>query len=316
MINSPTPPDDSLVLLLLCSTLAASETAPSPLSPREWFLLQDRLPQAGLGGPAALLEADPDALSSTVRLPKAFAERLKALLGRKEAVLAELTELGRLGIWPLTSADAAYPTAALERMGNRMPQVLFGVGDASRLRSSGVAIVGSRNVDAAGSAYAERLGQLCAGAGLTVISGGARGVDLQAMEGALRAGGGVLAVLADRLVTAAARLDPEYAAQLTLLACVHPRLGFSRGIAMQRNRVIHALGRYALVVASAEYGGTWNGSLENLAHRWSPVFVRAGADVPVGNRELLRRGARPLPEALPGTPAELMRSLDEAGRPG
>jgi len=311
----PIPSGESLAVLLLCSTLAADAMEHSPLSPREWFQLREKLGRAGRTDPAALLNTDLDALGKELKYPAAFAGRLKNLLGRRAEALNEMAELQALGIWALTSVDPGYPAAAMRRLGDRMPQVLFGCGDSSRLQSEGAGIVGSRDVDAAGAAYAERLGHLCAGAGLTVISGGARGVDLQAMNGALQAGGGVLGVLADRLVTAVARRDPEHTEQLTLLACVHPRLGFSRGVAMQRNRVIHALGRCALVVASAEYGGTWNGTLENLSHGWSPVFVRAGSGVPAGNRKLLRRGARPLPEVLPDSPAVLTQFLEEASQP-
>lgn len=308
----PTPSEASLAVLLLCSTVAASGTSYAPLSSREWFLLSERLEHAERYHLAELLVTDLDALCRVLKYPVTFADRLKKLLGRRQAALNELSELNEQGIWAVTSVDPAYPTSALERLGHHMPQVLFGVGDPSRLQREGVAIVGSRDVDPAGAAYAERLGQLCAAAKLTVISGGARGVDLQAMEGALQTGGSVLGVVADRLMTAAARRDPAHSDQLTLLACVHPRRGFSRGVAMQRNRVIHALGRHALVVASAVYGGTWTGSLENLSHRWSPVLVRAGASVPVGNQELLRRGAHPLPEVPPSTPEELMRCLKAA----
>jgi predicted Rossmann fold nucleotide-binding protein DprA/Smf involved in DNA uptake len=132
------------------------------------------------------------------------------------------------------------------------------------------------------------------------------------MNGALEAGGAVLGVLADRLDSAAARRVPEHTDRLTLITCVHPAVGFSRGVALQRNRVIHALGRYALVVASTEGGGTWSGSLENLERGWSPVLVRSGAEVPAGNRELLRRGAYPLPERAPGSAAELIDYLHAA----
>jgi predicted Rossmann fold nucleotide-binding protein DprA/Smf involved in DNA uptake len=312
MIEPIRPSDDSLALILLCSTVAAPKASQPLFSSHEWGTLQRQLAPGGVKTPAELFTADLNALGRDLRLPQAVIDRLKTRLEPRAAALEELAGLAERGIWVLTRVDPGYPSAALERLGSRMPQVLFGAGDAGRLRSEGLAIVGSRDVDPAGAAYADRLGHLCAEVGLTVISGGARGVDLCAMNAALEAGGPVLGVLADRLDSAVARRPPEHEDRLTLITCVHPAVGFSRGVALQRNRVIHALGRYTLVVASAEGGGTWSGSLENLERGWSPVLVRSGAEVPAGNRELLRRGAYPLPEHAPGSPAELIDCLHAA----
>ena len=41
-------------------------------------------------------------------------------------------------------------------------------------------------------------------------------------------------------------------------------------------------------------GGTWNGTLENLRHGWSPVFVHA--DGSEGASALIARGAEPVRE--------------------
>lgn len=313
-MNSITPPSDlSLVLILLCSTVAAPKAEHAPLSTPEWSRLWERLSRGGVSSPADLLNLDVSALGRDLGLPAETVERLQSRLAPREAALAELAELAEIGIWVLTSVDPAYPRAALGRLRGRMPQVLFGAGDPARLHQEGVAIVGSRAVDADGAAYAERLGQLSAEAGLSVISGGAKGVDLSAMNGALHAGGSVVGVLAERLDTAVARRPAEYEDRLTYISCVHPRVGFSRAVALGRNRVIHALGRASLVVASADGGGTWSGSLETMTSGWSPVLVRSGPEMPIGNRELLKRGAHPLPESAPSSAAEFLECLRAAG---
>ena len=80
--------------------------------------------------------------------------------------------------------------------------------------------------------------------------------------------------------------------QLVLLTPYAPTAGCSVGGAMGRNKVIYGLSDYAVVVSSDfQTGGTWAGAVEALKAGWCPVFARDGAEVPKGNRELLKLGA-------------------------
>jgi predicted Rossmann fold nucleotide-binding protein DprA/Smf involved in DNA uptake len=77
-----------------------------------------------------------------------------------------------------------------------------------------------------------------------------------------------------------------------------PTAGFSVGAAMGRNKIIYGLADFAVVIQSDyQTGGTWAGAVEALKAGWCPVFVRETADIPKGNRELLKLGAASLPEA-------------------
>jgi len=77
---------------------------------------------------------------------------------------------------------------------------------------------------------------------------------------------------------------------------------------MARNKLIYALSDAAVIAASAVgTGGSWAGAVEALDAGWVPVFVRAGEDVPEGNRQLLGRGALPLPSDP--LPAPLLPAL-------
>ena len=61
--------------------------------------------------------------------------------------------------------------------------------------------------------------------------------------------------------------------------------------------MIYGLAEFGVVVSSDfQTGGTWAGAVEALKAGWCPVFVREGANVPKGNRELLKLGAVALPE--------------------
>ena len=208
----------------------------------------------------------------------------------------------------MTRADPLYPSRLKERLKGHAPPVIFGAGPPETLNHRGIAIVGSRDVDATGSAFASELGRLCARSRVSVFSGGARGVDKLAVDGALEQGGQALAVLADSLQDSLRRKelrDAVLSGRLTLISASSPAARFTVAAAMGRNKVIYALSSAAVVVSSAfDTGGTWAGAIENLRAGWVPLFVRDGQDVPEGNRELIKRGGRPI------SPEELESSLD------
>src|SRR5262249_43469443 len=136
---------------------------------------------------------------------------------------------------------------------------------------------------------------------LAVVSGGARGSDRLAMEGALEAGGVALGALADSLEATIRKADVRDFIQdgrLVMVTMYAPNAGFSVGAAMGRNKVIYGLSDFAVIVSSdLQTGGTWAGATEALKAGWCPVFVRDGANLPKGNAALIKLGAVPLPEA-------------------
>jgi len=90
--------------------------------------------------------------------------------------------------------DAGYP--ALLRLIPDPPVVLWTVGDLTGAAAApAAAIVGSRAASPAGLEVARRLASDLAEAGLTIVSGMARGVDAAAHRGSLDAGGKTIAVL-------------------------------------------------------------------------------------------------------------------------
>jgi predicted Rossmann fold nucleotide-binding protein DprA/Smf involved in DNA uptake len=309
---------DAQVILLLCSSLGLPRNDPQalPLAIDEWNDLERRIMQSDVKTPGALLEPGSHA---SLGVSAALGERLQQLLGRGGQLAIELERLASLGIWVVTRAGSSYPERLRLTLGDKAPPVFFGAGDESLLSREGVAIVGSRDVDEAGSEFALLAGQKCAAAGLTVISGAAKGVDRQSMTGALEAGGTTVGVLADSLEAAIANRETRQlvmGGRVTLITQVHPRAGFTVGLAMQRNKVIYALARYVLVVASAkESGGTWAGAVANLRAGWVPLFVRAGDNVPEGNAALMRMGGIELPETSLAGIDDLKDWLEEHTQP-
>jgi len=87
-----------------------------------------------------------------------------------------------------------YPEE-LQESGN-VPPAVFVKGSAECLYQPTVAIVGTRSASTYGKACAHKFAQALVKAGVTVVSGGALGIDAAAHKGALEGGGKTVAVLA------------------------------------------------------------------------------------------------------------------------
>ena len=102
-----------------------------------------------------------------------------------------------LGLTTITLMDAEYPSNL--RQVADPPPVLFVRGQLRPQDSHAIALVGTRRATAYGSAAAERLARDLAAAGVTVVSGLAKGVDTVAHRAVVEAGGRTIAVLGNGL---------------------------------------------------------------------------------------------------------------------
>src|SRR5205085_5447256 len=177
------------------------------------------------------------------------------------------------------------------------PPLLYGVGDQAGLQDGGLAIVGSRDAGEEDLQFARDVAAACSGQKLTVISGAAKGIDSEAMMASLDRGGKAIGVLAEGLGRASIASQYHEAlveGRLTLVSSFEPESRWFAFKAMDRNKLIYALGDAALVVCSLDdKGGTWSGASEALKQDRVPIWVKTTGTVPPGNRKLLRAGARP-----------------------
>jgi predicted Rossmann fold nucleotide-binding protein DprA/Smf involved in DNA uptake len=283
---------------LACSALALDgDRSLKPLTSTEWHNVSLALRASDLDRPQELLGLSPEEMRSTLGVDAALAQRLSALLSRGGQLAFELERLASRGVWVLTRADEGYPALLKQRLKGQTPPVLFGAGPPTSLMLPAIAVVGSRDVDDAGLAWAHAFGRRCAEEGVAVVSGAARGVDITAMTGALSHGGIAVGVTVDPLERLIRRREMRASISdelLTLVTPFHPSARWHAGNAMRRNRLIYAMSRAAVVVASSvEKGGTRSGALENLQASWVPLHVRD--DGTPGNRRLISEGGHPLP---------------------
>ncbi|HOH08842.1 MAG TPA: DNA-processing protein DprA [bacterium] len=295
-------------ILLLTSPLHLGRSGQQAaiLTPGEYKKLARFLRQEGLQ-PADLLTEELHALSDKLE-SIVNPERLQSLLGRGFQLSQAVEHWQSRAIWVLSRADAEYPKVLKVRLKEDSPAVLYGCGNKNLLDSGGLAVVGSRHVDDSLIEYTENIGRLAARSSLTIISGGARGIDQAAMRGALENGGRVIGVLADSLKRAALnRENRSYLMEerLVLISPYDPAAGFHVGTAMQRNKLIYAFADAALVVSSDfQKGGTWTGAIEQLEKlHLTTLYVRSGSDTGQGLNALRQKGALPWPEPI--TPEEL-----------
>jgi len=282
--------------------LIALNAAPEISRPATYRLAQELDRWSG-GGP-------PDRLAAEAGVPRAqMRKALAALETAAETAAREIAAAERLGGRLVTLADEGYPPALSQLA--PPPPVLYLRGLRGELPAGpAVAIVGSRRADAYGREAAELFARSLAAAGVTVVSGFARGIDAAAHRGALAAGGPTVAVLGCGLgmdypkghgglgdeIAARGALVTEFPCGLLPRAWHFPL----------RNRSIAALAAGTLVVQAALRSGsliTARHALDLGRDVWA-VPGRIFDESSLGANALIREGAQ-----LAQHPSDLLEVL-------
>jgi DNA processing protein len=158
----------------------------------------------------------------------------------------------------ISITDPRYP--ALLKEIYDPPPILFARGRLELLQTFMLGVVGTRRPSAYGMAAAERLSADLAQAGLTIVSGMARGIDTSAHKSALAIGGNTIAVFGcgiDVLYPEENRKLQCEIAEKGLLLSDFPMgtPGYPQNFPM-RNRIISGLSLGVLIVEGAQYSGS------------------------------------------------------------
>ena len=194
----------------------------------------------------------------------------------------------------LPIASEAYPTS-LKQIPDP-PQLMYVKGTLEPGETC-VAIVGSRNCTHYGLAQAEKFAYGLAQAGVTVVSGLARGIDAAAHRGALKAGGRTLAVCAPGLGTIYPPEHATLAEQVTgsgaLLSESPIMRAPNRGLFPQRNRVISGLSLGVLIVEASRTSGSLHTAKHAIEQNREVFAIPGRIDVKEseGCLDLIRDGA-------------------------
>lgn len=267
----------------------------SPLSESERFDWLRLCRSDGIGPRtfAGLLQRFGTAAAALDALPVLAKRRTGVSIASRDSVAKELSAGAKRGLRFVGLQEPEYPPAL--RAIESAPPIITVRGDPGALQRPMVAIVGSRNASGAGLIFTERLAAGIGGAGIVVVSGLARGIDVRAHRAALATG--TVAVLAgghDKIypvqhAALAAEIADGGAVVSEMALGWEPRgRDFPR-----RNRIVSGLALATVVVEAALRSGSLitarfanEQGREVFAVPGSPLDPRAE-----GTNGLLRQGA-------------------------
>jgi len=234
-------------------------------------------------------------LGELVRRPPRELRRLGVDPGAAAAMasLAAPVQIGRRLLRRLAAGgaravflgDDEYPIRITAHLGIHAPQVLFVLGDPALMRVPGIGIVGSRRPSGLCARAAHHMARELAAADFVVISGGARGVDTLAHQGAVETGATVVCP-----PVGISRFRPPVRpapGRCCIVGQFAPDAGWRNAQALLRNRTIVALADAVVAFDPRDRGGTWHSSRQALA-MGKPLFVASECRSP----ELARGVAR------------------------
>lgn len=233
---------------------------------------------------------------------------LENLCGKSLDAAKRLAERCENMGWILTPEDEAYPDAL--RHIYSPPLVLYGKGSLPELgRVPVLGIVGTRRATPYGEKVAGGLAAGLAAAGCVVVSGGARGIDHAAHEGALYAGGYTLVVQACGLNVDYPLINSDMRRHVleeggTILTEYQPDVPAFRNHFEVRNRLISGMAWGVCVVEAPKSSGSLI-TARCAREQGRDVFVVPGnitAKNNDGSHELIKEGAQ-----LITHPSEILR---------
>ncbi|HEY3398184.1 MAG TPA: DNA-processing protein DprA [Armatimonadota bacterium] len=261
----------------------------SGLSPERQRMLVETF-----GSAQALLAASDQEIREVPGVLPAQVAKLRAASARAD--LGRLRDLClETGVSLISFQDEAYPRRLAEIPDG--PPLLYVQGEFTRNDELAVALVGTRKATPYGLQIARRLAAELTRRGFTIVSGMALGIDAEAHEGALEAGGRSIAVMATGADITYPPSHRDLRARLAASGAVVTEASFGSGPTRyafpQRNRIIAGLSLGVVVVEAPDRSGALI-TAEHAADQGREVFAVPGSiDSPLsrGCHHLIKDGA-------------------------
>ncbi len=208
----------------------------------------------------------------------------------------ELQRVRDFGCRVLTPADAEYPE--LLRQIYDPPIALYVKGALTDRDKNAVAMVGSRRTTHYGQETARKLAYQLAYTGVTVVSGGARGIDTAAHQGALSAKGRTVAVLGTGINLVFPPENAELFERIAANGAVITQFPFNRPADKQtfpiRNRIVAGMTLGTVVVEADLNSGALitAGMANDYGRQLFAVPGRVDSPQSKGCHDLIKKGAK------------------------
>ncbi len=210
---------------------------------------------------------------------------------------AELKRIREFGAEVITAQSPLYPRQLREI--HSPPIVLYVWGELTERDQHAIAVIGSRRTSHYGAECAKKLSYQLAYAGLTVISGLARGIDTAAHQGALAAKGRTIAVIGSGLT----KLYPPENAALAekirsgngaIVSEFSMEIEPDRQTFPMRNRIISGWSHGILVVEAGVNSGALITASQAIEQGRSVYAVPGHINAPsaIGSNRLIQQGAK------------------------
>src|SRR6202790_758213 len=210
---------------------------------------------------------------------------------------AELDRIREFGVTVITQESPSYPKPLREI--HAPPIVLYVWGELQERDHHAIGIIGARRTTHYGTESAKKLAYQLAYAGLTVISGLARGIDTAAHQGALAAKGRTIAVIGSGL----SKLYPPENRALAEKICngsgavvseFSMEIEPDRQTFPMRNRIISGWSHGILVVEAGANSGALITPSQALEQGRSVYAVPGHINAPsaIGSNRLIQQGAK------------------------
>lgn len=266
------------------------------------------------GGPVEAVEAPASELKRIEGIGPTKAASARRAIDEVD-LEAEWREIEAHGVELVAIDDPTYP--ALLKHIHDPPPLLYVRGALTRHDALALAVVGSRKCTAYGREQAERLGAAAAQWGLTIVSGGARGIDAAAHRGALRVRGRTVAVMGCGLAGCYPEehreLFDRIAGQGALVSEFPMTAPPTAGNFPRRNRLISGLSLGVLVVEAANRSGaliTARLAAEEHHREVMALPGRVDSGASAGCHKIIREGWA----TLVANAADILDSLGETGQ--
>jgi DNA processing protein len=221
----------------------------------------------------------------------------ESLVKSSDDAVKEMDRAAALGVSIICPDDSLYPL--LLRSIPDPPSVLYVRGALEPRDLNAIAIVGSRRCSFYGREQAERFGALLAGAGMTVVSGGARGIDSAAHRGAMsHPQGRTIAVLGCGIDNVYPPENKSLFEQITTFGAILSEYPIGTPPVAEnfprRNRIVSGMSRGVLVIEADERSGALITARQACDDHSRPVFALPGRvdnRMSIGPHKLIRDGA-------------------------